>query len=634
MTPSAQVEAQIAAATALLKPGARYVPPPPPEAETAAHAGRLAPEIMGAVRRGWRLHPLRPKDKLPFLKEWQRRAASDPAQIEAWAQEYRGCNWGAVCGPGSGFFAVNVDDPTAMRGLEDEHGLIPEGLTNVTSRGYQLLYEWPEDADVRPATNCPCEGIDVRGRDSYIVIPPSVHPTGHVYRYSDGSLPIPACPPWLLTLILNRPQAAAQPLQDAPAAGAVGEGQRTRILCRMIGKLHSDGVPAESIEAAALALNATFIPPLPDQKVRKGLVEYMTKHYPAGSLPNGAAGELHLLKGTEIVEQEQPMILADHLPDHTAVTINARPGDGKTTCALLICADLSAGKTPYTGTPCAPRNVLVMSNEDSPSRIRRLFSAAGGDVNRLRVENCDDLWQLTDLPRFEEAISANTIGVAVIDSLASHSGKSDLNSHQDTMQLLVPLRALAEKYRCLFLVIHHLNKSLSADHIAKVAGSVGIIAAFRHNLHVCVDPENPELRLLVNGKSNLIAPNAPALRFKLFPVGWAGEARISIDDVYRATEPDEKPGKAVAWLQEALADGEWQDAGKLQQQATQGFDLSRRSIFRAADTLAVERRKVGFGGRAEWRLSITRETRAGPGADAESARPTDKPGPESERVEL
>jgi hypothetical protein len=110
------------------------------------------------------------------------------------------------------------------------------------------------------------------------------------------------------------------------------------------------------------------------------------------------------------------------------------------------------------------------------------------------------------------------------------------------------------------------------------------------------------------------------LRFKLFPVGWAGESPVSIDDVYRVTaEPDEKPGKAVAWLRDSLADGEWHDAGKLQQQATQGFDLSRRSIFRAAETLDVERRKAGFGGRAEWRLrSAVRETNTAVAAAVDS----------------
>ncbi len=181
----------------------------------------VPPEIVVAARRGWRLHPVRPKDKLPILKEWQHRATSDLAQIEAWARQYPGCNWGAVAGPESGFFAVDVDNPPAMQRLEDEHGPVPEGLCNVTRRGYQLIYRWPQDAVIRPATDCPCAGIDVRGQDSYIVIPPSVHPSGHVYRYSDDSLPIPACPPWLMDLILSRGRAGAQTRQCVPAAGAV-----------------------------------------------------------------------------------------------------------------------------------------------------------------------------------------------------------------------------------------------------------------------------------------------------------------------------------------------------------------------------------------------------------------------------
>lgn len=266
-------------------PETRPVSDSPAQPATAIRGEKahLPPEIVAAARRGWRVHPVKARSKIAVLKDWQYKATSDLAQIKAWSRQYRGCNWGAVAGPESGFFAVDVGDPAAMQKLEDEHGPIPEGLCVVTSRGYALVYRWP-DADVRPGTNRPCKGIDIRGRDSYIVIPPSVHPNGHAYHYSDDSLPIPECPAWLMALILNRAQESAQERQSAPAAGAVvGKGQRTKILSRMIGKLHSDGVPADSIEAAALALNATFNPPLPDEKIRKNLVEYMTKHYPAGS---------------------------------------------------------------------------------------------------------------------------------------------------------------------------------------------------------------------------------------------------------------------------------------------------------------------------------------------------------------
>jgi len=151
--------------------------------------------------------------KVARLKNWPHLATADIRQIESWARQYPGCNWGAVAGPDSGFFAVDVDSPKAMMKLEIEFGLLPEGLTNVTSRGYQLIYEWPQNADVRSAGNRPCQGIDIRGRGSYIVIPPSVHPSGASYGWKCGeedptfgaNAPIRPAPAWLLEL-LNRRQ--------------------------------------------------------------------------------------------------------------------------------------------------------------------------------------------------------------------------------------------------------------------------------------------------------------------------------------------------------------------------------------------------------------------------------------------
>ena len=138
-----------------------------------------------------------------------------------------------------------------MLKLEIEFGLVPEGLTNVTARGYQLIFEWPQNADVRPATNRPCKGIDIRGRDSYVVIPPSVHPSGHVYHYSDDSLPIPPCPAWLLGMILKDSQQGAQDRQGAPSVGTeaskpIGEGSRNNTLVSLAGTMQREEWPGSN----------------------------------------------------------------------------------------------------------------------------------------------------------------------------------------------------------------------------------------------------------------------------------------------------------------------------------------------------------------------------------------------------
>ena len=278
----------------------------------------LPREVIEASARGWRIHPLRVRSKLPCLKNWQHLATPDIRQIESWAHQYPSCNWGAVAGPDSGFFAVDVDAPEAMMKLEIEFGVVPKGLTNVTARGYQLIYEWPKNADVRPATSLPCQGIDIRGRDSYIVIPPSVHPSGHVYHYSDDSLPIPPCPAWLLDMILKDSQQGAQNRQGTPAVGTVaskpiGEGNRNHTLVSLAGTMQRRGMSLEAIEAALLADNmARCAPPLPEAEVRT--IAAGIKRYPAGE-PNMPLPD----------EWPEPEPLAESLPDVAPFDLELMP---------------------------------------------------------------------------------------------------------------------------------------------------------------------------------------------------------------------------------------------------------------------------------------------------------------------
>lgn len=98
----------------------------------------------------------------------------------------------------------------------------------------------------------------------------------------------------------------------------------------------------------------------------------------------------------------------------------------------------------------------------------------GGAVDRLYIENSEDCWWLGDLQRLESAITEYQAGYVVIDSLASHSGRTDLNKHADTARLLVPLRRLAERKECVICVVHYLNETSAPDHIQRVAGSIGI----------------------------------------------------------------------------------------------------------------------------------------------------------------
>ncbi len=438
----------------------------------------LPREVTEASARGWRLHPLKSRSKTPCLRDWQHLATSDLGQIEAWARQFPGCNWGAVAGPESRFFAVDVDAPAAMQRLEDEYSPIPEGLCVVTARGYALIYEWPRDADVRPATKRPCEGIDVRGQDSYIVIPPSVHPSGHVYRYSDDSLPIPPCPAWLLALILGHSQAGAQDRQSSPAAGAVasqpiGKGGRTNRLVSLAGSVHKRGMTPEAIEAALLKENTQFAPPLPEEKV-KAIAHDIPTRYP-NPADEGRASGFRLERLGDLLAK--PDVPPDYLVDGllvrgTVSAVVAKPKVGKSTLARLLCLAVATGKE-FLDRSTRQGACIYLAMEERKEEITADFRAMGADGTEAIDIHADTapagaISALVDLVRNQRP------ALVVIDPLFRLAHIRDEKAYAEVYAALGPLIDTARETDTHILVTHHSGKAQKADAIDSPLGSTAL----------------------------------------------------------------------------------------------------------------------------------------------------------------
>jgi hypothetical protein len=58
--------------------------------------------VLSLAVRGWQIHPCAERGKTPLLKDWPHRASRDADVIRRWAQKYKGCNWGVLCGADSG----------------------------------------------------------------------------------------------------------------------------------------------------------------------------------------------------------------------------------------------------------------------------------------------------------------------------------------------------------------------------------------------------------------------------------------------------------------------------------------------------------------------------------------------------
>jgi hypothetical protein len=144
-------------------------------------------------------------------------ATTNPATINRWFGGNFKRNLGARTGLVSGVWVFDADDLDALRALEARHGGLPVTLQSQSGRG---LHFWFKTA-ILPVPNSNgriCTGIDTRGEGGYVVVPPSVHPSGARYRWVNDA-PIAEPPSWLLMLARKPPPPKTPPpLSGAPRA--------------------------------------------------------------------------------------------------------------------------------------------------------------------------------------------------------------------------------------------------------------------------------------------------------------------------------------------------------------------------------------------------------------------------------
>ena len=253
---------------------------------------------LAYARRGWAVLPLRPRGKEPLTEHGVRDATTDPATIEAWWNRWPDANVGIATGAVSGLVVLDVDPRNGGdEGLRDllgrhggwgipaDEGGYPDTHTVLTGGGGQHYYFAVEGP--APSRKL-APGVDLKGDGGYVVAPPSLHPSGQSYMAEDSTehLPPVSAPAW----ILRAAGARKAPLYRELEGGPVHEGQRNECLASLAGKLRRDGLSAEEIAAALLAVNsARCLPPLPEDEVRR--IADSVSRYPAGTLAEAAPAE-------------------------------------------------------------------------------------------------------------------------------------------------------------------------------------------------------------------------------------------------------------------------------------------------------------------------------------------------------
>jgi hypothetical protein len=229
---------------------------------------------LALARRGFSVHPCRPRSKLPATARGCKDATADPETIERWWQNNPDYNIAIATGGSSYIFIVDVDGLEAeaeLRKLESRYGGLPPTVEVITARGRHLYFEWPNRM-VRNSASKVGPGLDVRGEGGYGLAPPSVHPSGRRYAWSvDGADTPAAAPEWLLNAAADKTMNSATPPSEWRAlVKGVAEGVRNCSTARLAGHLlrhHID--PLVALELLQCWNAARCTPPLPEKDIER-----------------------------------------------------------------------------------------------------------------------------------------------------------------------------------------------------------------------------------------------------------------------------------------------------------------------------------------------------------------------------
>lgn len=199
--------------------------------------------------RGFRVHPLRPRDKAPLLNNWPDKATTNEAQIRIWDSVYPDANCGVIADE-----RICILESDNLSELEHRLGhRIPLCYWVSARPGRPHLYFLQTPA-TRALGNCDVAGIfEFKQRNRYVVAEGSIHPTGPTYILH-CDMPLYPLEDHIVKalgeLYGERKRKDAQ-----PDAGPIAVGGRHEYLTSVAGKLRNSGLDADAILPALMAAN-------------------------------------------------------------------------------------------------------------------------------------------------------------------------------------------------------------------------------------------------------------------------------------------------------------------------------------------------------------------------------------------
>lgn len=534
--------------------------------------GTLAKEYVSL---GWSVLPVRPDEKRPYMTNWlqynHERATAQ--QVDSWFANLSGAGVGAVTGKVSGMVVLDVeaDCPTPIGDI------LRRWPTQLVARsgggGWHLYYSYPKGRGRVSNRVRVFEGADLRADGGFIVLPPTLHPSGRRYEWATKG-PMGAFPDEL-TDMRSRPSSEEGDGWITEALRGVSEGGRNDACARLAGYFFKKGMAYDVVEALLLDWNERNDPPMPVREVRVTARSIERSHASAGTQftsvqfeddrdtvaggqagARGAEGSFDVVRMADYVKayggEGVSWAVEDWLPD-ASITFLVSPPESYKTWLLLDLAVSVAANVPFLGAyrVNSPGPTMIIQQEDSHAGLTDRLALIVEQKLGMQAKIDGDVWQVPSMPdlpiyvhpsrmlRFdnprvleemERQIAEIRPRVVLIDPLYSVTAQVD-NYMADLANQMMVLKTWRDRYGCSFVLAHHSKKNVDPDSTAREDswGSQFLNAFLEAGWQIRRNPRLADNEVVVRRHSKVMGNQSPiSLTFDIstqYPMRYQVTAR-------------------------------------------------------------------------------------------------------------
>lgn len=464
-------------------------------------------------------------NKIPAIKDWQKLATRDTAQINTWF-ESGAFNIGVYTGRFGDDGALVVVDVDNKHGKHGDASLLalelagrefpPTRCQRTPTGGSHLIYLTPQP--LRQGADVLGEGLDIRSRGGFIL---AVGSSIGGVPYTMDSVPLAQAPDWLIDACgiasperepskeklpgINRDAAEQRGIDYLTALEPVPAGQRNDAGFRAAARLKDLGCDPEQ----TFALMAEHWPCEPMLEHAE-LQHVVRSAYAYGREPQGAdAPETQfepvpkterktyydLLTTNALMRRPRPRWLVHGLlPREGTAVLYGAPGSGKTFVTLDLCGAIARGvkwaghrvrrgRVLYVGLEGHLRGrVEAYLKENQLLDVPNLMFIERQRLNFLAEHHADVRQLVGDI----RAAKADDLSLIVVDTLNRSMPGGNENASEDMGRAIECAGLLSRAFDCLVVLVHHSGKDAGKG----ARGHSSLLGAADAELEVSREPDS------------------------------------------------------------------------------------------------------------------------------------------------